>query len=179
MQWLHALGTVASLAVTFPNQIPIPDELPRSWDLKELERQVPPYGAKGRVYVLAWKAYGDEQPLTGGSCLVMRVLDKDYGGDRWCLQHLYRSPREKKPRWRISMIHVQTDNPKFIGLWLFHSKWFKERPKNKEIYASLSPVEGVNWRFTRPTAWKFSQCRVCERNWEAVTGEKPTRFFGK
>jgi hypothetical protein len=69
MQWLQTLGAVVILLAVCPTQIPIPNELPPSWNLKELESQVPPYGAKGRVYVLAWKAYGDEQPLRGGSCL--------------------------------------------------------------------------------------------------------------
>jgi hypothetical protein len=27
--------------------------------------------------------------------------------------------------------------------------------------------------------WRFVGCGVCEENWRAALGEKPTRFFGR
>ena len=46
------------------------DELPGSWKREEIEKATPPYGAGGRVYVLAWKIVEDARPLRVESCLV-------------------------------------------------------------------------------------------------------------
>jgi hypothetical protein len=66
----------------------------------------------------------------------------------------------------------------FPGLEILHCKRFKNRPGNKELYASLS-WEDVGWSFGQEEGWKFVSCCVCEKNWQAVTGEAPTQFFGR
>jgi len=155
----------------------IPDELPRSWSLEEIEKQTPPYGAKGRVYVLAWKVMEDDRPLRVESCLVLKALDKNKG---YSLAHLYRHPAEKKPEWQLSRLHVsgKEGTKYFPGLWISHYKLFKNRPGNKDLYASLS-WEDVGWSFGQEEGWKFVSCCVSEKNWQAVIGEAPTQFFGR
>jgi hypothetical protein len=93
---------------------------------------------------------------------------------------LYRHPAEKKPEWQLSRVHVlgKEGTKYFPGLWISHSKRFKNRPGNKDLYASFSPEE-VDWSFEQEEGWKFVSCCVCEKNWQAVTGEAPTQFFGR
>jgi hypothetical protein len=154
----------------------ITDGLPRSWSLEEIEKQTPPYGAKGRVYVLAWKVMEDDRPLRVESCLVLKALDKN----GYSLAHLYRHPADKKPEWCLSWLHItgEEGTKYFPGLEILHCKRFKNRPGSKELYASLS-WEDVGWSFEQEEGWKFVSCCVCEKNWQAVTGEAPTQFFGR
>jgi hypothetical protein len=181
------MGAVAILLITcapwsaaFPQDQPVPNELPRAWSFDEIAKQTPPYGAEGRVYVLAWEVIEDDRPLRVESCLVLKVLDKESDYGRWCLAHLYRHPHEKKPEWRLSMTHVsgKKGTKYYPGLDLMHAKRFKTRPGNKELYAALS-FEDVNWRFELDAGWKFVSCCLCEKSWEAAIGERPTRFFGR
>lgn len=181
---LRSTGAVALLLATFAawatacrQERPVPNELPRSWSLEEITKQTPPYAAGGRVYVLAWKVVEDDRPLRLESCLVLRVLDKNEG---YCLTHLYRHPADKKPEWQLSMAHVvgEKGTKSYPGLWLFHSKWFKEKPGNREVYAALS-FEDVAWSFEQEKGWKYVGCGVCEKSWQEAIGEKPTRFFGR
>ncbi|HEV3144624.1 MAG TPA: hypothetical protein VGZ47_12115 [Gemmataceae bacterium] len=162
-----------------PDQ-PVPNELPRSWSVEEIAKATPPYGAEGKVYVLAWAVREDQLPFRVEICLAMKVLDKDDGYGRWCLAHLYRHPADKNPEWRLSAIHVTgakgTDY--YPGLWILQSKRFKEQPGNKQVYAACSLVE-VGWTFENDKGWRFVSCCVCEQSWKAAIGEKPTRFFGK
>jgi hypothetical protein len=155
----------------------VPNELPRSWSLEEIAKETPPYGTEGRVYVLAWKIIEDDRPLRVESCLVLKVLDKNEGYE---LAHLYRHPADKKPEWQLSMTHVSGEKGTkyYPGLWIHHCERFKDRPGNKELYASLS-VEGVGWTFDQEKGWRFVGCGVCEKSWAEAIGEKPTRFFGK
>jgi hypothetical protein len=156
------------------------DELPKSWDADEIAEQTPPYAAEGRVYVLAWKVEGDDRPFRVESCLVLKVLQEDDGYGRWCLAHLYRHPAEDRPQWRLATTHFS--GAKGTKYWpdleVFHAKRFKDRPGNKEVYASLSREE-VGWRFEAEAGMKLLRGGTCEKNWQAALGEKPTRFVGK
>jgi len=108
---------------------------------------------------------------------VLKALDKNEG---YSLAHLYRHPAEKEPKWQLSRLHVSGEEGTiyFPGLWISHCKRFKNRPGNKELYASLS-WEDVGWSFGQEKGWKFVSCCVCENNWLAVIGETPTQFFGR
>jgi hypothetical protein len=158
----------------------IPNELPRSWSFEEIVKATPPSGVKDPVYVLAWSVTEDDRPCRVESCLVMRILEKDDGYGRWCLAHLYRHPDDKKPEWRVSMIHVSGEKGTkyYPGLWIHQCMRFKEKPGNKELYAAL-PTEEVRWSFDQEKGWRFVSCGVCEKSWQEAIGEKPTRFFGK
>src|SRR3954469_1198505 len=78
---------------------PVPDELPPGWTAAEIARGTPPLYAFDLtgVSVLAWEIH-DDGAFCYESCLVLRVLPKDYGHGRWCLAHLYRHPRLPNPR---------------------------------------------------------------------------------
>jgi hypothetical protein len=154
------------------------DGLPLSWDVKQIEKDAPNSVVPGRFYVLAWRAsawtyMGKE--CRQESCLALRVFGKSEP-DRWDIYHLYREPLEKDPRWHISMHHATGGEAGPTGMWYLHTKVFKSRPGNKEIYDSLSMSStGVNWRFERGD--NCVGCGVCEKNWQEAIGEKPTRFF--
>jgi hypothetical protein len=154
------------------------DGLPRSWDLKQIEKDAPNSGVAGRFYVLAWHAsawtyMGKEYRID--SCLALRVLGNGKP-ERWDLYHLYRSPLDKDPSWHISMHHATGGEAGPTGRWYFHGKSFKSRPGNKQIYDSLSlSSTGVSWSFER--ADDCVACGVCEKSWQEAIGEKPTRFF--
>ena len=173
------IGSLGVSAV-FPAEQPDPNDLPKSWDIAEIQKATPPYGADGQVYVLAWKVEEDDRPLKVERCLVLRVLDKDDGYGRWCLASLYRHPDDKTPEWRLSMIHVlgEKGTKTYPGMWIHHSKRFKEKPGNKELYATL-PLEDIRWSFDPDKDWKLVNSGVCEKNWETAIGEKPTKFFSK
>jgi hypothetical protein len=53
-------------------------------------------------------------------------------------------------------------------------KWFREKPGNAAVYDSLKTVM---WNFQLDRTDKLIGCGVCEKRWEDVIGEKPTRFF--
>jgi hypothetical protein len=55
-----------------------------------------------------------------------------------------------------------------------YAKRLKEKPTTKVINDSLNDVQ---WTFAVKKDWKLVSCAVCEKTWEAATGEKPTRFF--
>src|SRR5262249_22294025 len=131
-----------------PKDESVPNELPRSWSLEEIAKATPPLGTEGRVYVLAWSVLQDDRRLRVESCLALRVLDKDDGHGRWCLAHLGRHPKDNKPEWQLAFSHIlgAQDAKSLTGKWVFHQKWFKKKPGNKEIYASFS-VEEVDWSF--------------------------------
>lgn len=163
-----------------PAEDTVPNELPRSWDIKEIEKAAPPYGDGGgdRVFVLAWKIIEDDRPLRVETCLVLKELGAESKTGRWCLSHLYRHPLDKDNTWRLPPIWVSPPPP--LGpekaVAIDHLKRFKEKPGNKLIYDSLKEVQ---WSFTLDDDWKLVSCGVCERAWEASIGEKPSRFFGK
>ncbi len=190
-QLLVALGAlVALLAVGIPGcsgsplKDPVPkelprasdNELPRAWDLAEIERATPPYGAGGTVYVLAWKVEEDNRPLRVETCLVLKDLGEDNEHGRWCLAHLYRHPLDKDRTWQCPF---WVSPPPPFGpekpATIDYAKRFKTKPKNKDIYESLKDVQ---WQFALEKDWKLVGCAVSERTWEAAIGEKPTRFFG-
>ncbi len=173
-----ALFICASWPSAHAQEKPVPNELPRNWTLEEIAKEMPPHGADGRVYVLAWTITEDDRPLRVESCLVLKALDKNGG---YCLAHLFRHPAEKEPKWQLSRTHVLgEEGTKYgvAGLWLLHSKRFDDRPGNKALYAALS-FEEVNWSFELEKGWKFVSCGVCEKSWQEAIGEKPTKFFGR
>jgi hypothetical protein len=154
------------------------DGLPRSWDVKKIEKDVFNSGVPGRFYVLAWHASawtykGKEHRQE--RCLAMRVIGKD-NPERWDLYHLYRRPLDEDPSWQISMHHATGGEAGPTGRWYFHCTSFKSRPGNKETYESLSlSSTGVDWDFERGD--NCVGCGVCEKSWQEAIGEKPTRFF--
>lgn len=153
--------------------------LPAGWKLTEIEKEMPPYGADGKVYVLAWKIAEDDRPLRVESCLVLKVLPDESEEGRWCLAHLYRHPLAKEPKWELSMTHVtgEPGTKYFPGLDIMHVERFKAKPNNKTIYGALD-FELVNWKFELENDWKLVGCGVCEDAWQAAIGERPTKFFG-
>jgi hypothetical protein len=154
--------------------------LPRGWSRTEIAKEMPPYGADGKVYVLAWKIVEDERPLRVESCLVLKVLPDESEEGRWCLAQLYRHPNSKKPEWQLSSTHYSGGEPGtkyFPGLDILHVERFKNKPSNKTIYAALG-FEQANWKFELEKDWKLVGCGVCEDAWQAALGEKPTKFFG-
>jgi len=160
------------------SQNPEAEGLPYSWYVRQIEKDAPNSVVPGCFYVLAWDAsawtyMGKEWRVE--SCLALRVFGKDEP-DRWDLYHLYRRPLEKDSRWHISMHHATGGEAGPTGRWYFHSKVFKSRPGNKEIYDSLSSSStGVNWKFERGD--DCVGCGVYEKSWQEAIGEKPTRFF--
>jgi len=176
MQTLITLSAVAMLCLAGPQATPAPAD-PCSWSAKEVGKQAPPYGVKGRVYVLAWKFIEDDRPLRVDSLLVLKVLANNEG---YHLANLYRHPTDRKPEWKLSMTHVSGEEGTkyYPGLMLFHDKVFPERPGNEELYASLSPEE-VNWTFELEEGWKCISCGVCEKNWQEAIGEAPARSFAQ
>jgi hypothetical protein len=166
----------ATLALAAGPPAGVPDELPRAWSLEEIAKATPPFGVRGRVYPLAWKVVEDDRPLRVESCLVL----KDDGEGRWTLTHLYRHPMAKDAAWRLSEIHVtgEPGTKYYPGLDILHVKRFAARPGNKDVYAALG-LEGLGWKFGPEDGWRFVGCGVCEENWRAALGEKPTRFFGR
>jgi hypothetical protein len=149
------------------------NELPTSWRLDEI-RKAASADPDCRAYVLAWKAVQDERPLRVETCLVLTVHSNDDGSPYWRLSHLYRHPLAKKPEWELSMTHVFDRNG---GLWFIHCAALR-KPSNKEIYASLD-FANANWSFAHEKGWEVLDCRVCEKTWRQVVGEKPTKFFPK
>jgi hypothetical protein len=155
------------------------NELPSSWSFEEIAKATPPYGhGIDGVYVLAWQVRVDGR-FQLESCLAMRVLDQDDGYGRWDLAHLCRRPADKDPDWRLSWIHVTgAEGTKYWpGMWIPNDRRFKDKPTNKEIYAALESWEEVRWSFEPEAGWTITRCGVCEQNWLAVIGEKPSRFF--
>jgi hypothetical protein len=152
------------------------DGLPRSWDIKQIEKDAPNSVVPGRFYVLAWHA--SAWTFTGKefrqeSCLALRVHGKEKP-ERWDLYHLYRRPLEKDATWSISMHHATGGEAGPTGRWYFHSQVFNSRPGNKQIYDSLGlSSKGVNWTFERGD--NCVGCGVCKKNWEEPIGEKPTK----
>src|SRR5262245_6573311 len=68
--------------------------LPRSWDVKKIEKDAPNSVVSGRFYVLAWHASAwtyEGKEYRQESCLALRVFGKDKP-ERWDLYHLYRRP---------------------------------------------------------------------------------------
>jgi hypothetical protein len=155
--------------------LPVPDEIPRAWNLKDIEKATPPYGVEGRLDVLAWTVIQDARPWRTESCLVLKVLDKDDGYGKWCLASLYRLPGQDNS-WRVAKIHVKgrPGSKEFPGLWIFRSKRIKEPPGNSAIYKALGDV---GWSFKLDKGWKYVSCCVCEHGWQQALGEKPTQFF--
>src|SRR5262249_55407689 len=142
------------------------NELPSSWNLADIDKAILPKSAKGRLYVLAWHIMEDHRPLRVESCLVLKELD-----DGYCLVHLYRHSPEWNPAWKQSMIHVMGEpgTKNFPGMWYWGYKCFKERPGNKEVYASLGWDE-VNWSFKLEKGWRCINCCVCTKAWQEATG---------
>jgi hypothetical protein len=161
-----------------PTRYPDDDGLPRSWDVKQIEKDAPNSGVPGRFYILAWTAsawtyMGKAHQIE--SCLALRVFGKDQP-DRWDLYHLYRRPLEPDSRWLISMHHATGGEAGPTGTWYHHAKVFRSHPGNKEIYDSLSMSStGVSWDFELGD--NCVGCAVCEKNWQEAIGEKPTLFF--
>ncbi len=189
--FLLTVCVICSTAYSQKPEKPIPNELPRSWNLEEIAKATPPYGTEGPVYVLAWQVLEDDRPWlrrrrVAASALrtVLTTKTTDTAQVGACLRidilGIVRHPGGKEPEWQLSMIHVlgEKDGKLDTGRWIFHSKRFKTRPGNKELYAALSHTE-VGWSFEQENGWKFVSCGVCEKSWQEVIGEKPTRFFGR
>jgi len=170
---IYCLSVVAGLVASDP-RFAGPNELPRGWKIADIAAAALPPG-DGRVYVLAWQILQDDRPLRVESCLAVKVSDD---GKKYTLTHLYRHPGGKDTKWQMSMLHATGGEAGPTGRWYFHEKTFDARPGNKEVYAALKPQE-VHWQWEPEDGFRFVGCGVCEASWQAVTKEKPTRFFGK
>jgi hypothetical protein len=151
--------------------------------LKEIEDATPPFPpGNDKVYVLAWRITEDERPHRVERCLVLKVLDNPSERGRWCLAQLARVPNdnlELMRSWMFATTHVafMEGHELFPGFEYFHVKRFDHRPTNKDVYGSFG-INEVNWKFDLEYDEKFVGCLVCEENWKAAIGEKPTRYFG-
>jgi hypothetical protein len=154
-------------------------EIPRSWDFAEFDEQPP--RIPGKLHVLAWAVEDYDRGFRTERCILIRVLDEDDGFGRWHASHLYRDPNGKDRKWRESTMHVSgAEGTKYWpGLWIMHYKRFTKHPGNKEMYASMDSSEELYWGFKAEGDAKLVSCGVCEKAWEKVMGEKPTRFFKK
>jgi hypothetical protein len=154
------------------------NDFPKSWNLDEIAKATPPFGHDEKVSLLVWKIT-EEEGSRSQSCIVLRLLDKDDRSGRWCVAHLYWDFSAEKPKWRLSRMHVSGEKgtEDFPGRWILHSKRFKTKPNNKELYDALKSVD-IHWNFVIPIEEKFVACGVCEQNWKEFTGEMPTEFFG-
>ena len=145
---------------------------PASWTLKQIEKESPPFLKGERPILLAWSILEDDRPLRVENALVAR-----HSPDGYLIEHLYRHPEDKPPAWNLAMTHVSpmqgSNQP---GFMIFHQDLFDHRPSNDEIYASLKP-ELVDWSFEVEEGWKLLGGGVCEPNWIALTGEKPTKRY--
>jgi len=154
--------------------------LPAGWKLAEIAKEMPPYGAEGKIFVLAWMIKEDDRPLRVETCLVLKEMSEESEQGRWCLAQLYRHPNSKKPEWQLSSTHHSGGEPGtkyFAGLDILHAERFKKKPSSKTIYDALG-WEQVNWTFELEKDWKLVGCGVCEDAWQTAIGEKPTKFFG-
>jgi hypothetical protein len=149
------------------------DPYPAGWDVVEfrsaVKAAVDPEG-KGKVDIelLAWHTMEDDRP---------RQLRVDCGlawsrvetrrKVRWALVFLFRHPK-KGPRWRLSFI---TDVP-------WHPvRYFERPPGNDEIYAFVDSEPGDGF-FKKPSSgFRNLSAAVRVMTWNAVVGERPTRFF--
>jgi hypothetical protein len=121
----------------------VTDDFPRSWNLRDIEKAVPPYGGAGdHVYVLAWKIEEDERPFRVEASLVLKDIGKPSERGRWCLSHLYRHPRSEDKEWHLPPIWVSPPYPlgpkKAVTINYF--KRFKDKPSNKEIYETIKEI---------------------------------------
>lgn len=153
-----------------------PNELPRGFVLDDIRKAAPPFGFDGtRTFVLAWLVRQDDRPFRVESCLVLKVLKADEGGEhgRYCLSHLYRHPGSAEPEWRLPPLWISPPNQLPV-VTIEHFRRFKEKPTNKIISALLKDVQ---WSFAFERGWQVVGCGVCELEWECATGERPTKFF--
>jgi methionine-rich copper-binding protein CopC len=74
------------------------------------------------------------------------------------------------------MMLVATPDDPFAHDWISHSTQLRGPVTNATLYAAL---EEVNWSFDGGVRRDLVGRRVCERNWEAAIGEKPTRLYGQ
>jgi hypothetical protein len=169
---VHNFTMVANLIASNPEWV-VPNELPRNWKMADIAAAAYP-ARGGRVYVLAWQIQQDDRPLRVESCLVVKVSGD---GKKYTLTHLYRHPDDKEPKWKLSMLHAIGEAGHAGRLYL-HSMTFDGRPGNKELYAALKSLD-VFWQWEPGSGCQFIGCGVCEASWQAITKEKPTRFFGK
>jgi hypothetical protein len=169
------IGVLLLALSVVPREVPAGSEIPNAWDLNEIAKATPPYGAEGRVYVLAWIITSDERPHCVERCLVLRRHENNAGAT---LAHLYRWQGAEKAEWQLSQMHVTgAVGTKFWpDLWIMHSHRFKRPPSNYAIYAALD-FEGVYWNFELEKDASVIDCRVCERAWREAIGEQPTKFF--
>ena len=140
--------------------------------LDELEKAAL-IGSEGRVHLLARKLIIEDK--TGDreeSCLLLIQINNN---NRFCLAQFIRTPQVKSSRWKpIEWHEITCEFP--TGIWKIGKKYFASRPKNAQVYDSLSDVF---WTFDLRPGSNYVSCTIFEENWLKATGEKPTRFFGK
>lgn len=147
------------------------------------------------MYLLAWlqreslssKIYVGEEPYNERVALVL-AQSLNEAGKEWVLLSLSSSYEKNdtvtwKPFWHLSQGYNYSVGSSFLTM-----KEFKSVPTNAEIYQSLEEWTSANGGFfnyditTKKNVWKgfeflFVDGDVREKTWEAVIGEKPTRFF--
>lgn len=175
---LLALGgflSCSALPLTGQAGAPGPEacNLPPSWNPGELTAKAWPDG-HGRVFILAWRIMEDKRTVHIEECLVLKTLD---GGSVFQLTHLARTSLDANPQWHVAMTHVAPPHGRHeLGMTLYHTARFKDRPTSQEIYAALAEPR-VNWSFEVEPGWKVLGAEVCESSWLEALGEKPTRFY--
>ncbi len=145
-------------------------DLPEGWKLDEIASAAK--SVADLTYVLAWKIEEDDRPLRVENCLVLCQLEKG----RWSLMALFRHPKDEKPEWEQSRVHVTPEDPRRRGGYVWLSRTFDKRPSNKEVYDFM---DEFRWRLGADEGFKLLGGKVCADTWEAVIKEKPTRLFPK
>jgi hypothetical protein len=127
------------------------------------------------VRLLAWMVIErDGNPgFRFESCVVVQALDAG-GHTEWVVEHLFRRPDAPTPRWQLALTHT-SGGPDLVGMTHFHFARFKERPRNKDLYASFDGIDGLHWTFDAGSGFHVVDCGVNRAAWRETTGEEPTR----
>lgn len=137
------------------------------------------------INLLAWqeRRTPDATYSTLSALVLVKYLNE--GGEaQWTLMILRRFAEKGWASWRVSLYNVQKEE------WLYATEKFSSVLTNEQIYARLEdwafpeggyfgydPATGMStWRGIK---FYFVNGDVREKTWEAVIGEKPTKFLPK
>lgn len=150
----------------------------------------------GDIYLLAWlqrkslssTAYAGEIPYKEWIALVLARKQDKGSSEKWTLLTLSSDCHEADTSVHAFYWHLSWGYDYSLGNGFLTMRLFDSLPTNAEIYQSLEEWTSANGGFfnyditTKKNVWKgfeflFVDGDVREKTWEAVIGEKPTRFF--
>jgi hypothetical protein len=143
------------------------DRLPRGWNVKDLARAAMKEGeVAADARILTWRIDEDDRPLTVESAIVWLRFDGS-GKRRWVLAHLYRHPRDSRPKWLLSWVSDAPFTPRME---------FDHPPQNAEVYEFLRETW---WEFGPKDGFRLLDAAVCAGTWKAVIGQEPTEDYAR